>query len=306
MTQKQLPSTDILTTRNTFKSSTIRKEVEVFIRHAQSGSITTSKGKYHSICCSWAGGHGKVYICYDTTKDRFLIEKRSAPDLNHVAKNEINLLKRINGAVGPKFIDSEGDSKIFMEIVDGETLDRIKPIGNFNTFRVFYQCAERLRRLNKLGVVHRDIKPENIIDTENQVELIDFGVSILDGREPFGRAIIGTDGYISPEQIEMKPVDSRADVYCLGGVYYEILAKRRPFYAIDQAGYYNKHLNEIPADIYVLTEFEGLKRIALKCLEKDPDKRFEPSELVEAVAEEIRAITKRFPILGLDFSKILA
>src|SRR5690606_18706683 len=141
------------------------------------------------------------------------------------------------------------------------------------------------------GLVHRDIKPDNIFlnrvgDTHDEhVKVLDFGVAKLRNKQYGGATltqagmIFGTPRYMSPEQARAHDLDGRSDIYALGVVMYEALTGRAPFVSDDPVATLIMHVNEpVPPfkvanpDLPAMPELEAL---VLRCLEKDPDKRFD-------------------------------
>ena len=139
------------------------------------------------------------------------------------------------------------------------------------------QVAEGLSEAHSLGIVHRDLKPGNImIDKEGNAKIMDFGIArSLLGKGLTGEgAIIGTPEYMSPEQVEGKEADQRADIYALGVILFEMLVGSPPFSIA------NKHKTEpSPVPKKLLPQIpEGLNKLILRCLEKDRANRYQTAE----------------------------
>src|SRR5207248_8177178 len=128
-----------------------------------------------------------------------------------------------------------------MELVDGIPLDKILRdrgrLAPADAVAIARQAAEGLSAAHRAGIVHRDIKPSNlIIDGRGHCKLVDFGIARVQAGGPQltnAAALMGTPGYMAPEQAMGKPVDHRADIYALGLTLFEMLCGRPPFEAED-------------------------------------------------------------------------
>ena len=166
---------------------------------------------------------------------RFLQEARAASALNHPNIGQVyDVLDAPDGG---------SHQAIVMELVDGTPLDRLITAGPLPLERALDcagQIASALEAAHAAGVVHRDIKPGNImIGRDGRVKVLDFGIAKLPAATSADLTatsastrlglIVGTAGYMSPEQAEGRPVDARSDLFSFGAVLYEMLAGRRPF-----------------------------------------------------------------------------
>ena len=147
-----------------------------------------------------------------------------------------------------------------MELVEGETLAARLKKGKLpleQTIRFGAQIAEALAAANAKGIVHGDLKPANIMLTKSGVKVLDFGLarSVADPASSAPSAIMGTPAYMAPEQIEGQTVDARTDIYALGLVLGEMVTGKRPHDGED-----------VPS---------ALAPIIKRCLEKDPDDRWQ-------------------------------
>jgi serine/threonine protein kinase len=212
---------------------------------------------------------------------RFEQEARAAAALNHP-----NIL------VVYQMATHEGVSYMVTEILDGETLrERLRrgPIPLRKAVDYAVQIAHGLAAAHDKGITHRDLKPENLFVTKDgRVKILDFGLARLGTpREASGEEatvtlktdpgkVMGTAGYMSPEQVRGSPVDHRSDIFALGVVLYEMVTGKRPFRKPTSADTMSAILNEDPPSISQLTPTSppGLHRVVHRCLEKNPEQRF--------------------------------
>jgi hypothetical protein len=185
-----------------------------------------------------------------------------------------------------------------MEYLEGETLEKRLvrgPLPLQQAVRYAIEIAGALDHAHRHGIVHRDLKPTNIILTRAGVKLLDFGLARWSAREPVlgGRGaadelpetqsltsegtILGTLQYMSPEQVEGKDADARADLFAFGAIVHEMVTGRRAFTGDSHAGLIAAILTSDPAPMTALEPLTtpGLERIVKKCLAKDPDARWQ-------------------------------
>jgi eukaryotic-like serine/threonine-protein kinase len=229
---------------------------------------------------------------------RFEQEARAAAALNHP-----NILAVYD--IGTH----DGSPYIVSELLDGATLrERLRtgPLPVRKAIDYAQQIARGLAAAHDKGIVHRDLKPENIFITDDgRVKILDFGLAKLTrpenvadgqtltqaGSDP--GTVLGTVGYMSPEQVRGKPADARSDLFSFGAVLYEMLSGKRAFHGESPAETMSAIAKEEPAE---LTETNrnvppALERIVRHCLEKNPAERFQS---VRDVAFRSRITLGRF------------
>ena len=262
----------------------------------------TILGQYEILSPLGAGGMGEVYRARDTRLGRdvavkvlpesvttnpdrmrrFEQEARAAAALNHP-----NILAIYQMAT------QDGTSYLVSELLEGESLrDRLRrglmPLRKAIDYAV--QIAHGLAAPHEKGIVHRDLKPENVfITSQGRVKILDFGLAKVTERKvasdsdptlPQGTEagmVMGTAGYMSPEQVRGKALDHRSDIFSFGTILYELVTGKQSFHKSTSAETMTAILNEEPTPI---TQFApatppGVVRVVNRCLEKDPDQRFQ-------------------------------
>ena len=184
--------------------------------------------------------------------------------------------------------DEDERSRFFvMELLVGldlaDTLSFTGALGPARSVRIAEGAALGLGAAHAAGVVHRDVKPENLFlvhapDGREQIKVLDFGFSHLPGdpREARGR-VVGTPGYMAPEQSRGAPADPRADIYSLGIVLHEMLAGHVPG-ARDDSPVAQRHARERPPPLLTTPLPAQLDSVVRRALEKDPEARFPSME----------------------------
>ena len=248
------------------------------------------------------GGMGRVYRVLDKKLNEEIALKVIRPDVASergiIARfsSELKLARQVVHRNVARMFDlneEHGVPYITMEYVKGENLKRlIRKIGRLSPGQavpIACQICDGLAEAHRLGIVHRDLKPQNVmIDEEGQAKIMDFGLARLlvqDGRDGLG-ARSGSPAYVSPERIEGKPADARADLYSLGVLMYEMLTGHPPFKADSINELLDMHLHETPRDPAELNPSvpAELSAIVMKCLEKDPGRRYQSAaEVREAL-----------------------
>ncbi len=265
---------------------------------SQSASINTGTDfgpRYHVESLLGSGGMGKVYKARDRELDRTVAIKVLRPDLmtDPMAlqrfKHELLLASSISHPNILRIHDlGEYNAVKFisMAYVDGGDLTQVtRKQGRLPLERVLNimkQLCGALAAAHAVNVVHRDLKPQNILlDSDDRVYVSDFGIAktLESDRTSVTRtgAVLGTPLYMSPEQVEGKPVDHRSDIYTLGLIFYEMLTGILPFSGDStfQLMYQRVHTQPKRPELVIPDLPPYLSRICLKCLEKEPAQRYQ-------------------------------
>jgi serine/threonine protein kinase/Tol biopolymer transport system component len=263
----------------------------------------TKLGRYEVRSMIGAGGMGEVYLAHDPKIGRevaikvlpsgvvtdpqrlarFEQEAQAAGSLNHP---NILAIYDIDTQDGATFVVSELlKGETFRELMGTEPLQVRKAIAYAT------QVAHGLAAAHEKGIVHRDIKPENLmITSDGRVKILDFGLAKLTEFDSNGvqtdlptrqintdaGSIVGTAGYMSPEQLRGQPVDPRTDIFSFGTVLYEMLSGRKAFQRDSMADTISAILREDPPDLSETNSSvnSGLERVVRRCLEKNREERF--------------------------------
>jgi serine/threonine-protein kinase len=215
---------------------------------------------------------------------RFHREAESASRLNHPNTVQVFDFGRAKS----------GSLYLVMEYVDGDDLGKIiareGPMPFGRVAHLCTQVAGSVADAHAAGIVHRDLKPENIVVAQGRegetAKVLDFGLAkLFEGKSETQvtttGTIVGTPYYMSPEQIQARELDGRSDVYSLGAIMYECVVGKPPFEAPNPVGVLSKHLSEEPlppsarSPLSVPAEAD---EIIMRCLEKDPDRRYQRAE----------------------------
>jgi len=262
----------------------------------------TRLGPYEILAPLGAGGMGEVYRAKDTKLGREVAVKvlpagmAGDPEALARLEREASAVARLShpNILAIHDFGKDGETAYaVMELLEGETLRVRLEHGALPVRRAVdlaVQMAEGLAAAHEKGIVHRDLKPENIFVTgDGRVKLLDFGLakqtdpgtgadSRLQTVEQHTRpgTVMGTAGYMSPEQVRGESVDHRSDIFSFGAVLYEMLTGRRAFERATAADSMSAILKEDPPEIAANGSgpSPALERIVRHCLEKKPGERF--------------------------------
>ncbi|MCU0685679.1 MAG: serine/threonine protein kinase [Polyangiaceae bacterium] len=271
-------------------------------------------GRYELLGLLGRGGMGEVYEARDRRLGRAAALKfiRGAdPDRIMRLLQEARAQARIEHPNVCKVYEvgeAEGRSYIAMQLVRGQRLDEAAAEMPLPAkVRAMREVAEAIHEAHRLGIVHRDLKPSNVLiertdDGRWHPVVVDFGLAYeVDRAQSLTEtgALLGTPAYMAPEQVlgRSAGIDQRSDVYGLGATLYQLLGGAAPFEAESTAGTLLKVLHEEPAPLRTRVPDlpAELETIALKCLSKEPDRRY-PS--ARALADDLGRFLDGEPILG--------
>jgi Tol biopolymer transport system component len=239
------------------------------------------------------GGMGEVYRARDSQLNRFVAIKvlpaQLARDPERVARFErearaASAVNNSNIVVVHAIGQDNGVYWIATELVDGEPLNRVIERGPLPAKQVIViaaQIADGLAAAHAAGIVHRDLKPANIMMTrEGRVKILDFGLAkwrrltsestTLDLTDE--GVVMGTAGYMSPEQVRGEELDQRSDLFSLGVILYEMLGGKRAFPGNSSVEVMSAILKQEPPELPAVAQ--AIDRIVRRCLEKDTARRF--------------------------------
>ena len=260
--------------------------------------------RYEGLVEVGAGAQGAVYQARDRETNEVVALKILRPEIAanqremERFKNEVCLAHQIthkNVCRIHEFGRADGTAYISMEFVDGDTLRQmINRLGSLtvrSSVKIAQQICAGLREAHAKGIVHRDLKPENImLDRDGLVKVMDFGIarSIEAGTATTGFHV-GTPGYMAPEQVEGRAADPRSDIYSLGLIIYEMLTGSAAFEGDTPMSVALKQVREQPTPPHKLDPGlpKGVENVVLKCLEKDPDNRFQSVGELESALENV-------------------
>ena len=240
----------------------------------------------------------------DEVAGRFLREAKNTARVQHPHIVQVFDLGRTE----------EGALYLVMELLEGQSLSarmrKDTAMHPGDAVHIARQICEALEVAHTAGVIHRDLKPANVMllrrgGEESFVKVLDFGVAKSYSPDQQTQLtqlgmLVGTVDYMAPEQIMGKDVDGRADIYSLGIVLYKMLSGRAPFPDNGVPALIHAHLNTHPAPLIEVapTVPNALDRVILRCLAKDPDRRYESmAELARALVDAVSLET------AVDFSE---
>jgi len=261
----------------------------------------TRLGPYEIASALGAGGMGEVYRARDTRLERTVAIKILPESLSSDRERlerfqeEARILSTLNHPNLMAIYDvgsQDGLHFLVSEFLEGHTLrERLAagPLSQRRAIEYGLQIAKGLAAAHEKGIVHRDLKPENIfVLRDERVKILDFGLAkqtavaaAADGTmtsadRTLPGTVLGTAGYMSPEQVRGEAADYRSDIFSFGTILYEMLAGQRAFGGDSSVEVMNSILKQEPPELAEsgLNVSLGLQRIVQRCLEKRPDARF--------------------------------
>ena len=287
----------------------------------------TMLGPYQIAGILGEGGMGVVYRARDTRLGRDVAVKV----LTNVAFSDRERLLRFEQearATGmlnhPNLLtvydvgrDEEDNPFLVTELLEGETLrGRLErgPLSPRKAVDAALQMAQGLAAAHEKGIVHRDLKPDNIFLTrDGRLKILDFGIAKLTSRAgsegpTFEMAatepgmVMGTVGYMSPEQVRGEPVDHRSDIFSLGTIFFEMLTGTRAFKRNSAVETLSAILKEEPPDLTELlpTAPPALERLLRRCLEKDREQRFDSARDLGFNLETLASLSMSSTLSGVS------
>lgn len=263
-----------------------------------------------------AGGMGKVYKAFDKVLSRTVALKTLQPELVtdptviQRFKQELLLASRISHKNILRIHDLnefEGTNYITMAFIEGKDLNQLLkeegPLSLERTLKIIRQLCEALDAAHAEGVVHRDFKPHNVlVGKADHAYVSDFGLATSLESAQMGMtrtgAVVGTPRYMSPEQVEGNPVDSRSDIYSLGIVFYEMATGQVPFSGESTWQLMYQRVQHMPRNVKELNPAlpDFVAQVIMHCLEKEPANRY---QTVKEILSDLDA--SRSPALSTTF-----
>lgn len=288
--------------------------VAPFALQFESPNLAPLTQRYDILAEAGHGNMGNVYKALDRETGETVALKLLKPGIASDAammerfKNELLFARKITHKNVCRVYDFNrigGIAYTSMEFVEGESLRSV--LNRFGGFplrkgvNVALQICSGLKEAHAQGIVHRDLKPENVmIDAQGNVKIMDFGIArSMEAATRLTGSMVGTPAYMAPEQVSGKPVDYRTDIYSLGLMLYEIFTGTQAVQADTPVAVALKQIRETPPHPHDVDPTIPLpiERAILKCLEKDPAKRYQSvAELEKALPTP--GVTGSSPGLG--------
>ncbi len=275
----------------------------------------TRLGPYEIVGPLGAGGMGEVYRARDTRLDREVAIKLLPPALagdeqfRARFEREARIVSALNHPhictlhdIGQETLDGRTSHYLVFELIEGESVaDRLTrgPMPLADVLRCGAQVASALDAAHRAGIVHRDLKPGNVMITKAGAKLLDFGLAktgergaiaglstVETAHHPLTEqgSILGTFQYMAPEQLEGADADSRTDIFALGALLYEMATSRRAFEGKNRTSLIAAIVSSQPPAISAVQPMgsPALDHVVQKCLEKEPDDRWQSARDVMA------------------------
>src|SRR6202041_2310865 len=280
----------------------------------------TKLGPYEVVSLLGSGGMGEVYRARDSrlrrevaikilpqalSLDADRMRRFEQEALATAALNHPNILAVFD--IGT----SDGSPYVVSELLEGETLrDRLRSgsIAMRKALDYAMQIAQGLAAAHEKGIIHRDLKPENLFLTKDgRLKILDFGLAKLTQVDPGSNpsmatvthggteagVVMGTAGYMSPEQVRGTAVDPRSDIFSFGAILYEMLSGKRAFHGDTPADTMSSILKEDPAELSETNRnvSPALERMVQHCLEKNPEQRFHSASDIAFDLEHLTGVS---------------
>ena len=274
--------------------------VPVTLPNLSSASLAALGQRYDILAEAGHGSMGNVYKARDRETGEIVALKLLKPEIASDQammdrfKNELLYARKIthkNVCRVHEFNRIGGIAYTSMEFVEGESLrsvlNRFGGLPPRKAIGMAQQICSGLKEAHAQGIVHRDLKPENVmIDAQGNVKIMDFGIArSMEAGTRLTGSMVGTPAYMAPEQVGGKPVDYRTDIYSLGLMLYEMFTGAQTFQADTAVALALKQMNEAPKPPHEVEPSipAAIERAILKCLEKEPVKRFQSVAELEGV-----------------------
>lgn len=275
--------------------------------------LTPITQRYDILAEAGHGSMGNVYKARDRETGETVALKLLKPEIASDQamierfKNELLYARKIthkNVCRVHEFNRIGGIAYTSMEFVEGESLrsvlNRFGGLPPRKATDLAVQICSGLQEAHAQGIVHRDLKPENVmIDTQGNVKIMDFGIArSMEAVTRLTGSMVGTPAYMAPEQVAGKPVDYRTDIYALGLILYEVFTGKPAFHADNAVAVALKQMRESPTPPHEIEPAIPvfIERAILKCLEKDPSKRFQSiKELKEILSSPAAPAAQQAP-----------
>src|SRR5579863_125702 len=255
-------------------------------------SVGDKLGPYEILAPIGAGGMGEVYRARDPRLNRDVAIKVSAAQFSERFEREAKAIAALNHPNICQIYDV-GPNYLVMEYVEGSPLKGPLPLDQ--TLKYAAQICDALDAAHRKNITHRDLKPANILATKAGVKLLDFGLAKMGPAVKADEAtltmaltgkgqILGTLLYMSPEQVNGQEADARSDIFSFGLVLYEMLTGKRAFEGATPASVMGAIL-ERPAPSVADVAPPALDRVLKRCLEKDPENRWQSARDLKAALE---------------------
>lgn len=278
--------------------------------------IGQTLGPYQIRSLLGRGGMGEVYRATDTRLGRDValkilpVEVQADPERRGRFEREARAIAAIdhpNVVTVHAVEEIEGRLLLTMELVEGRTLGEVIPEGGLRLDQLLdlaIPLADALAAAHARGVTHRDLKPANVmVDRSGRIRVLDFGLAKVATVQDDDRTVaveataegrvLGTTAYMSPEQAEGKPVDPRSDVFSLGVLLYQMASGQRPFAGDTPISTITSILRDEPIPVGELKPDlpAQLGRIVRRCLQKEPDQRYDTAKGLKFELESLREDT---------------